>query len=65
MNGRSQNRKKTHANRIVSGTVRSNTFTDCNHGRVDFDANGPAGAGYGTGHMDLTRLTQPAGVVCQ
>jgi len=41
------------------------TFTDCNHGRVDFDANGPAGAGYGTGHMDLTRLTQPAGVVCQ
>ena len=40
------------------------TFTDCNHGRVDFNANGPAGVGYGTGHMDLSRLTQPVGVTC-
>jgi plastocyanin len=37
------------------------TFTDCNHGRVDFDSVVP---GYGTGHMDLTRLTQPAGLTC-
>jgi plastocyanin len=37
------------------------SFTDCNHGRVDFDSVMP---GYGTGHMDLTRLTQPAGVTC-
>jgi hypothetical protein len=35
-------------------------FTDCNHGRVDFDSV----AGYGSGHMDLTRLTQPAGLAC-
>jgi plastocyanin len=40
------------------------TFTDCNHGRVDFNGNGPAGVGYGTGHMDLSRLTQPVGVTC-
>lgn len=37
------------------------TFTDCNHGRVDFASTQP---GYGSGHMDLTRLTQPAGVTC-
>ncbi|MBS0556914.1 MAG: right-handed parallel beta-helix repeat-containing protein [Proteobacteria bacterium] len=37
------------------------TFTDCNHGRVDFNS---AIAGYGSGHMDLTRLTQPAGLSC-
>ena len=36
------------------------TFTDCNHGRVDFNSI----AGYGTGSMDLTRLTQPAGLAC-
>lgn len=37
------------------------TFTDCNHGRVDFDS---AISGYGSGHMDLTRLTLPAGLTC-
>jgi plastocyanin len=37
------------------------TFTDCNHGRVDFSS---VIAGYGTGSMDLTRLTQPAGLAC-
>ena len=37
------------------------SFTDCNHGRVDFDS---GVAGYGEGHMDLTRLTQPTGLSC-
>jgi plastocyanin len=37
------------------------TFTDCNHGRVDFTSDV---AGYGEGHMDLTRLSQPAGLSC-
>jgi plastocyanin len=37
------------------------SFTDCNHGRVDFDS---GIAGYGQGHMDLTRLTLPAGLSC-
>ena len=36
------------------------TFSDCNRGKVDFAST----AGYGTGSMNLTRLTQPAGVVC-
>ena len=36
------------------------TFTDCNHGKVDFDSV----AGYGTGSMDLTRLTLPVGLSC-
>jgi hypothetical protein len=36
------------------------TFTDCNHGRVDFNSV----AGYGTGNMNLTRLAQPAGLAC-
>jgi hypothetical protein len=36
------------------------SFTDCNHGRVDFTSV----VGYGSGHMDLTRLTQPAGLTC-
>jgi hypothetical protein len=36
------------------------TFTDCNHGRVDFTST----LGYGVGSMNLTRLTQPAGVTC-
>ncbi|HTS22751.1 MAG TPA: kelch repeat-containing protein [Casimicrobiaceae bacterium] len=35
------------------------TFTDCNHGRVDFSS---GIAGYGSGSMNLTRLTQPAGL---
>jgi plastocyanin len=37
------------------------SFTDCNHGRVDFSS---SVVGYGEGHMDLTRLTQPAGLAC-
>jgi hypothetical protein len=36
------------------------TFSDCNHGRVDFNSI----AGYGRGSMNLTRLTQPAGLSC-
>jgi hypothetical protein len=36
------------------------TFTDCNHGKVDFNSV----VGYGAGSMDLTRLTQPAGLTC-
>jgi plastocyanin len=37
------------------------SFTDCNHGRVDFASADPA---FGSGHMDLTRLTQPDGLAC-
>ncbi|HVT33151.1 MAG TPA: hypothetical protein VHE32_10915 [Rhodanobacteraceae bacterium] len=37
------------------------SFTDCNHGRVDFTSSTP---GYGEGHMDLARLTLPAGLRC-
>ncbi|HVT32235.1 MAG TPA: plastocyanin/azurin family copper-binding protein [Rhodanobacteraceae bacterium] len=37
------------------------SFSDCNHGRVDFTSTMP---GYGQGHMDLMRLTQPAGLSC-
>jgi len=37
------------------------TFTDCNHGHVAFVSSMP---GYGSGGMDLTRLTQPAGLTC-
>ncbi len=36
------------------------TFSDCNHGRVHFDSV----SGFGTGSMDLTRLTLPAGLSC-
>jgi len=36
------------------------TFTDCNHGTVNFDSM----IGYGTGSMNLTRLTLPAGLSC-
>ncbi len=36
------------------------TFTDCNHGKVEFASS----AGYGAGSMNLTRLTQPAGLTC-
>jgi hypothetical protein len=36
------------------------TFTDCNHGRVDFNST----LGYGSGSMNLTRLTQPEGLTC-
>ena len=37
------------------------TFTDCNTGRVDFASTYP---GYGSNHMNLTRLTAPAGLSC-
>ncbi len=36
------------------------TFTDCNHGAVNFSST----SGYGTGSMNLARLTQPAGLTC-
>src|SRR5262249_35336165 len=36
------------------------TFDDCNHGHVDFNSV----AGYGSGTMNLTRLTQPLGLTC-
>ena len=36
------------------------TFTDCNHGKVEFASS----SGYGMGSMNLTRLTQPAGLTC-
>ena len=36
------------------------TFTGCNQGKVDFNSV----LGYGTGSMNLTRLTQPAGLSC-
>jgi hypothetical protein len=37
------------------------TFSDCNHGRVEWNSTLP---GYGSGGMDLTRLTLPAGLTC-
>ena len=37
------------------------TFTDCNTGRVDFSSTLP---GYGSDHMNLTRLTLPAALSC-
>ena len=49
-------------NRIVNnpwGTL-AFTFTDCNHGKVDFNSV----RGYGTGNMSLTRLTLPARLSC-
>jgi len=39
------------------------TFTDCNHGRVDFAGNGDPPL-WGVGHMDLTRLAMPSGLSC-
>jgi hypothetical protein len=36
------------------------TFSDCNHGKVDFTSV----RGYGSGSMNLTRLTLPAGLTC-
>ena len=36
-------------------------FSDCNTGRVDFASTYP---GYGSNHMDLSRLTMPAGLMC-
>jgi plastocyanin len=41
------------------------TFTDCNHGRVDFvGTESTADGTWGTGSMNLTRLTEPAGLSC-
>ena len=37
------------------------TFSDCNHGRVEWVSSVP---GYGSGGLDLTRLTLPAGLTC-
>ncbi len=37
------------------------SFTDCNHGHVDWDSTIP---GYASGGMDLVRLTLPAGLSC-
>jgi len=37
------------------------TFSDCNHGHVEWAATAP---GYGSGGMDLERLTLPAGLTC-
>jgi hypothetical protein len=48
--------------RIVNnpwGTLKF-TFSDCNHGTVDFDSV----RGYGSGSMTLTRLTKPVGLAC-
>lgn len=39
-------------------------FSDCNHGRVDFTANGSSVDAFGYGQMALTRLTMPAGLSC-
>jgi len=36
------------------------TFIDCNHGTVEFNSMGD----FGTGSMNLTRLTQPGGLTC-
>jgi hypothetical protein len=36
------------------------TFTSCDQGRVEFTST----QGYGAGGMNLTRLTQPAGLTC-
>lgn len=39
------------------------TFSDCNHGRVDFYGAGNSSL-WGSGSMNLTRLTLPAGLTC-
>lgn len=36
------------------------TFADCNYGRVEFSSV----YGYGSGSMNISRLTQPAGLAC-
>ena len=50
------------SSRIVNNAWGTLTFTfiDCDHGNVDFAST----AGYGTGSMNLTRLTWPAGLAC-
>lgn len=37
------------------------TFSECNQGRVTWSSSVP---GYGSGSMELMRLTQPAGLTC-
>jgi hypothetical protein len=39
-------------------------FSDCSHGRVDFAGDGGHGSFWRYDHMDLTRLTLPAGLSC-
>jgi hypothetical protein len=50
--------QRTH---VRNPGARCFTFSDCNHGRVNWNSTAP---GYGSGGMDLTRLTLPAGLVC-
>jgi hypothetical protein len=38
------------------------TFSDCSHGRMTWTSTTP---GYGSGSLDLERLTMPAGLSCQ
>lgn len=39
-------------------------FTDCNQADLAWDADGPAGVGFGSGNMPLQRLTAIAGLAC-
>lgn len=51
-----------HPNEVVRtawGTLNF-SFSDCSHGRVDFDSV----VGFGNGSMNLQRLTAPAGLTC-
>ena len=50
------------AGKVVHDTWGTLTFifADCDHGKVDFNSV----AGFGSGSMNLTRLTQPAGLKC-
>ncbi|MGN6521306.1 MAG: Vgb family protein [Dokdonella sp.] len=41
-----------------SATLR---FSDCNHGTLDWDSDVP---GYGSGSMELVRVTMPSGLAC-
>ncbi len=55
--------RATHTNghiEIGTGILLTFGFADCNRGRVVFKSN----AGYGSRSMNLTRLTQPAGLTC-
>ncbi|HVT31402.1 MAG TPA: hypothetical protein VHE32_02060 [Rhodanobacteraceae bacterium] len=40
------------------------TFSGCNRGHVDFFGYGPSSP-WGSGSMELTRLTEPAGLACE
>ncbi len=54
---------RTQITKQLWGTL-TLTFTDCDHGRVDFSGDGGVHSEWGIGHMDLTRLTLPAGLSC-